>query len=290
MQPTSKSGSGAFEHELCTRVVDRIRTPGPGQSPSTRVRASFSKTRLTPPIFSPFRSTAPFTPACRTRPPQRSKNAWQASRAASDRWPPPAARQQSSWRSHVGRRGRSRRCRIGPLWRHIHACFATTLQRLGVDTTFVPNRDPEAFGAAITDKTKCSVHRDHRQSVRRRRRLEVLAEWRTPRTCPWWWTPPLPPPTCVDPSSMGPTSCCTRATKFIGGHGTSIGGVITEAGTFDLASGRFPRFTEPVPTYNNSSGFRTSASTPFALPCELSNSRRRCVDVAVQRLHAVAGP
>ncbi|MCL4143768.1 UNVERIFIED_CONTAM: hypothetical protein GTU68_008664 [Idotea baltica] len=42
------------------------------------------------------------------------------------------------------------------------------------------------------------------------------------------------------------------ATKFIGGHGTSIGGVVSEAGTFDwTASGRFPRLTEPVPSYND---------------------------------------
>jgi O-acetylhomoserine (thiol)-lyase len=41
------------------------------------------------------------------------------------------------------------------------------------------------------------------------------------------------------------------ATKFIGGHGTSIGGIVSEAGRFDWSSGRFPRFTEPVPTYNN---------------------------------------
>ena len=41
------------------------------------------------------------------------------------------------------------------------------------------------------------------------------------------------------------------ATKFIGGHGTSIGGVVCEAGRFDWSSGRFPRFTEPVETYNN---------------------------------------
>lgn len=41
------------------------------------------------------------------------------------------------------------------------------------------------------------------------------------------------------------------ATKFIGGHGTSLGGVVTEAGTFDWGSGRFPAFTEPVRTYND---------------------------------------
>ena len=41
------------------------------------------------------------------------------------------------------------------------------------------------------------------------------------------------------------------ATKFIGGHGTSLGGCIVESGRFDWSSGRFPHMTEPVPTYNN---------------------------------------
>jgi O-acetylhomoserine (thiol)-lyase len=53
------------------------------------------------------------------------------------------------------------------------------------------------------------------------------------------------------PIEFGADIVLHSATKFIGGHGTSIGGVITEAGTFDWgASGRFDRLTEPVPTYN----------------------------------------
>jgi len=52
------------------------------------------------------------------------------------------------------------------------------------------------------------------------------------------------------PMEWGADVVVHSATKFIGGHGTSIGGVVTEAGTFDWSSGRFPRMTEPVPTYN----------------------------------------
>jgi O-acetylhomoserine (thiol)-lyase len=54
------------------------------------------------------------------------------------------------------------------------------------------------------------------------------------------------------PMEFGADIVLHSATKFLGGHGTSIGGVVSEAGTFDWTeSGRFPRFTEPVTTYNN---------------------------------------
>ena len=63
----------------------------------------------------------------------------------------------------------------------------------------------------------------------------------------WWTTPSAPPATPRGPSTSAPTSWSHSATKWIGGHGTSIGGVIVDAGKFDWGNGKFPVFTEPAP-------------------------------------------
>jgi len=60
------------------------------------------------------------------------------------------------------------------------------------------------------------------------------------------------------PIEHGPTSSCSPATKWIGGHGTSIGGVIVDSGKFDWGNGKFPIFTEPRPATTASSSGRCS--------------------------------
>ncbi len=60
----------------------------------------------------------------------------------------------------------------------------------------------------------------------------------------------LPTPYLVQPFKHGADIVVHSATKFIGGHGTSIGGVIVDSGTFDWTNGKFPGFVEPDPSYH----------------------------------------
>src|SRR5207248_10227107 len=60
----------------------------------------------------------------------------------------------------------------------------------------------------------------------------------------------MPSPALVNPIRWGADIVVHSATKFIGGHGTSIGGIIVDSGKFNWANGKFPQFTEPDPSYH----------------------------------------
>ncbi|MGY9081413.1 MAG: O-acetylhomoserine aminocarboxypropyltransferase/cysteine synthase family protein [Acidimicrobiales bacterium] len=131
-----------------------------------------------------------------------------------------------------------------------YTLFDTTLGRFGVDTTFVPNTDVDAFAAAIRPETKAMYTEVIGNPGGAVADLEALADVAHSHGLPLVVDSTFATPWLCRPMEWGADIVVHSATKFIGGHGTSIGGVVTEAGTFDWSSGRFPRMTEPVPTYN----------------------------------------
>ncbi|MEZ5176432.1 MAG: O-acetylhomoserine aminocarboxypropyltransferase/cysteine synthase [Acidimicrobiia bacterium] len=129
--------------------------------------------------------------------------------------------------------------------------FKVALERLGIEVRFVSGDDPEEFAARIDDRTKALY-------------LETIGN-------PRFNVPDLPAfaqtahaagvPLIVDntfgaagylarPIDHGADIVVASATKWIGGHGTSIGGIIVDSGNFDWRNGRFPEFTEPSPGYH----------------------------------------
>ncbi len=129
--------------------------------------------------------------------------------------------------------------------------FKVTLERLGIETRFVDGDEPADFARLIDDKTKAVY-------------LETIGN-------PRFNVPDIPAiaelahgagvPVIVDntfgaagylsrPIDHGADIIVASATKWIGGHGTSIGGVIVDSGNFDWRNGRFPVFTEPAPGYH----------------------------------------
>ncbi len=131
-----------------------------------------------------------------------------------------------------------------------YALYATTLGRLGIDTTFVPNDDPQAFAAAIRPETKAIHTEIIGNPTGAVADLEALADVAHAHDLPLVVDATFATPWLCRPLDWGADIVIHSATKFIGGHGTSIGGVIVEAGRFDWSSGRFPRMTEAIPTYN----------------------------------------
>jgi O-acetylhomoserine (thiol)-lyase len=128
--------------------------------------------------------------------------------------------------------------------------FNYTFPRLGIDVTFVDPSNPEGFAAAIRPNTKLiygetlgnpdisvfpfeevsAIARDHGLP------LVIDNTFATPYLCrPFEW---------------GANIVVHSTTKFIGGHGTSIGGIIIDGGNFDWRSGRFTNFTTPDPSYH----------------------------------------
>ncbi len=131
-----------------------------------------------------------------------------------------------------------------------YTLMATTLARLGIETTFVPNTEPESFAAAIRPETKLIYSEIIGNPTGAVADLEALAAVAHAHDLPLVIDSTFATPYLCRPMEWGADIVVHSATKFLGGHGTSIGGVVAEAGRFDWASGRFPRFTEPVPTYN----------------------------------------
>jgi O-acetylhomoserine/O-acetylserine sulfhydrylase-like pyridoxal-dependent enzyme len=94
----------------------------------------------------------------------------------------------------------------------------------------------------------------------------------------------------VRPIEWGADIVVNSATKFLGGHGTAIGGVIVDAGKFDwAASGRFKEFTEPDPSYHGLATPRPSGRWRSSSRRAFRAARHRRGALAVQRVPAAAG-
>jgi O-acetylhomoserine (thiol)-lyase len=127
--------------------------------------------------------------------------------------------------------------------------FDVTLRRLGIDTSFVAADQPDAFAAAITDRTKFLFAEVVANPAGIVADIERLADIAHSHGIPLVLDATTVTPALCRPIQWGADIVVHSATKFIGGHGTSIGGVVVESGRFDWGNGRFPHFTEPVASY-----------------------------------------
>jgi O-acetylhomoserine (thiol)-lyase len=128
--------------------------------------------------------------------------------------------------------------------------FHYTLPKIGIDVKFVDGTDPEAFREAITGKTKAIYSETVGNPALNTLDIEAIAEVAHEAGLPLIVDNTLPSPYLVNPLVHGADIVVESATKFIGGHGTTIGGVIVDGGTFPWDNGKFPEFTEPDPSYN----------------------------------------
>lgn len=129
--------------------------------------------------------------------------------------------------------------------------FANTLPHSGIATTFVNPDDPQNFEAAIKDNTKAFFVESLGNPNGNIIDLEAVADIAHRHGIPVIVDNTFATPYLFRPIEHGADIVVHSATKFIGGHGTSIGGVLVDSGKFDwAASGRFPNFTEPEPGYH----------------------------------------
>jgi O-acetylhomoserine (thiol)-lyase len=128
--------------------------------------------------------------------------------------------------------------------------FRHTLPKLGITTRFVDARDYEGFAQAIDERTKAFF-----LELVGNPRLDVLDLERISAIAHAQGVPVIVDATTVTPYLWRPIEhgadiVIHSATKYIGGHGTTIGGVIVDSGRFDWANGRFPEFTQPDASYH----------------------------------------
>lgn len=129
--------------------------------------------------------------------------------------------------------------------------FRHTLPKLGITTTFVDPFDPGAFARAIQPNTKAIYAETIGNPKLDTIDIRAVADIAHAHMLPLIIDNTSTSPAIVNPIAHGADIVVHSATKFIGGHGNSIGGVIVDSGKFDwFSSGRFPGFTEPDPSYH----------------------------------------
>ncbi len=131
-----------------------------------------------------------------------------------------------------------------------YSLFRFTLPRYGVETRFVDGRDFDGFRNAIDERTKAfylELVGNPRLDVINLERVSAIAH---EQGVPVIVDATTASPALCRPLDWGADIVLHSATKYIGGHGTSIGGVITDGGKFDWTNGRFPDFTNPDPSYH----------------------------------------
>ncbi len=127
--------------------------------------------------------------------------------------------------------------------------FRHTFPKIGIDVTFVDDPSPENIKAAITDKTKAVFGETIGNPKGDVLDLEGIADVAHAAGVPVIIDNTFAPILCK-PIDYGTDIVVHSCTKWIGGHGTSIGGVIVDSGKFDWSKGRFPEFTTPDDSYH----------------------------------------
>ena len=128
--------------------------------------------------------------------------------------------------------------------------FSTTLKKLGITVRFVDPSVPDNFRQAITDKTKALYAESIGNPKGDLLDIEAVAAIAHEHGLPLIVDHTFPSPFLLRPIEHGADIVVHSATKFIGGHGTSIAGIIVDSGKFDWSGGKFPGLTEPDPSYN----------------------------------------
>ncbi|GGG95743.1 O-acetylhomoserine aminocarboxypropyltransferase [Polaribacter pacificus] len=125
-----------------------------------------------------------------------------------------------------------------------------TLPRLGITTTFVDATEPENFGAAVQENTRAIFVESLGNPKLDVLDLKAISQEAKKAKIPFIVDNTVASPALLNPIKHGADIVIHSLTKYIGGHGNSLGGAIIDAGTFDWSSGKFPEFTEPSAGYH----------------------------------------
>jgi O-acetylhomoserine (thiol)-lyase len=141
--------------------------------------------------------------------------------------------------------------------------FAHTLKKLSIDVTFVDPSDLAAWEQAVTPKTKAFFVETIGNPIGSIADLENLAKLADVARVPLIVDSTFATPYLCRPLEWGATIVTHSATKFIGGHGNSIGGVVVDSGNFDFS--HFPNLADPSPSYHGMRFFDTFGHYAFLM-------------------------
>jgi O-acetylhomoserine (thiol)-lyase len=164
--------------------------------------------------------------------------------------------------------------------------FHYTFPKLGLEAKFVDQSNPENFRKAIDSKTRClyvETIGNPRVDVPD---FEAIAKIAHDAGIPLIVDNTLASPFLCQPFKWGADVVIHSCTKFIGGHGTSIGGIVVEKGDFNWGNGKFPEMTEPDPSYHGMKFFETFGPMNLAYILKLRTQVLRDLGAAMSPFNA----
>jgi len=154
-----------------------------------------------------------------------------------------------------------------------HTQLDVNFRKLGINTIFVDPDEPENFARAITPKTKLLYAETLGNPSLNVLDIEKVAAIATQAELPLFIDNTFASPYLCNPFIWGAAISIHSATKFIGGHGTTMGGVIVESGKFNWGNGKFASMTEPSAGYHGVRFFETFGDFGFTMKCRMEGLR-----------------
>jgi O-acetylhomoserine (thiol)-lyase len=154
-----------------------------------------------------------------------------------------------------------------------HTLLGVNLKKLGIETTFVDPDDLSSFKSNIRKNTKLLYAETLGNPLINIVDIEALATIAHEAGIPLVVDNTVPSPYLCRPFDWGADIVVHSATKYIGGHGTTMGGVIVESGKFNWGNGKFPEFTTPSPGYHGVVFHETFGDFGFTMKARMETMR-----------------
>ncbi len=161
----------------------------------------------------------------------------------------------------------------GALYGGSVSMLAVNLERLGITTTFVDAASPDAFAAAIRPNTRAVFAESLGNPSLAVLDIAAVAEVAHAHGLPLIVDNTVPSPFLCNPIALGADIVVHSATKYLAGHGTTLGGVMVESGRFPWDNGKFPGMTEPSPGYHGVKFFETFGDFGFTMRARMETLR-----------------
>ena len=151
--------------------------------------------------------------------------------------------------------------------------LAVNLQKFGIETTFVDATKPEAFAAAMRPTTRAVFAETLGNPSLVVLDIAAVAEVAHAHGIPLVVDNTVPSPCLCNPIKLGADVVVHSATKYLGGHGTTLAGIVVESGKFPWDNGKFPGMTEPSPGYHGVKFYETFGDFGFTMRCRMETLR-----------------
>ena len=151
--------------------------------------------------------------------------------------------------------------------------LAVSLQKFGIETTFVDATRPEAFAAAMRPNTRAVFAESLGNPSMVVLDIAAVADVAHAHGVPLIVDNTVPSPMLCNPLALGADVVIHSATKYLGGHGTTLAGLVIEGGKFPWDNGKFPGMTEPSAGYHGVKFYETFGDFGFTMRCRMESLR-----------------